>query len=237
MSRKRAESPLRDPDVCIAKAERIIGHRFSDRTLILRALTHPSALEDSPLKRSYERLEFLGDSIVGFTVAEEIFDRFPDMLEGGMTRIKISLVSGATLSAVAAELGFEEAIVFGASYQGTGGRGIASALENVYESTVAALYLDAGLDVARDWVLATLGPRISADTADSPENPKSSLQEALQAQGILPTYRVVGHSGPPHDRVFTAEALAGDKVIGAGTGTSKKEAEAAAAAEALRTLP
>lgn len=236
MARISKDIQRREARARLARAELIIGHSFADPSLLIGALTHPSALEDSSAERSYERLEFLGDSVVGLVVAEELFARFPGMSEGGMTRIKISLVAGSTLSVVASDLGLGETILFGNSYQGTGGRGITSALENVYEAVVAALYLDAGMEVARDWVLATLGPRISEDVANSPENPKSLLQEALQARGVLPTYRLAGQEGPPHDRTFTSEVLAGDEVIGSGTGSSKKEAEARAAASALDSL-
>lgn len=236
MARISRDIQRRESRERIARAEKILGHQFADPSLLRGALTHPSALEETTAERSYERLEFLGDSVVGLVVAEEIFARFPDMSEGGMTRIKISLVAGTTLSVVASELGLGETILFGNSYQGTGGRGITSALENVYEAVVAALYLDAGMEVAREWVLATLGPRISEDVANSPENPKSLLQEALQARGVLPTYRLAGQDGPPHDRTFTAEVLAGDEVIGTGSGSSKKEAEASAAASALESL-
>ncbi|NTW27899.1 MAG: ribonuclease III [Coriobacteriia bacterium] len=213
-----------------------MGHRFSDRDLLLRALTHPSAIEAKDPGAYYERLEFLGDSVVGFVIAEEVFRRYPDMPEGGMTRIKISAVAGTTLSEVAADLGLGGALIVGDSERGTGGRGLVSALENVYEALVAALYLDAGLPAAREWVLATLGSRISEDAASTPENPKSLLQEITQARGLAPTYRLIAEDGPPHARTFTCAVEMEGIVVGQGSGRTKKDAEAAAASAALERL-
>lgn len=217
-------------------AERALGHTFDDRQLLVRALTHPSAIEDRDPGAYYERLEFLGDSILGFLVAEEIYRRFPDMPEGGMTRIKVSVVAGTTLASVAGELGLADAIIVGRSERGTGGRGLPSALENVLEALIAALYLDAGIDVVREWVLSTLGPLVSEEVALLPENPKSALQELTQAHGDAPVYKLLGHAGPPHDRIFRTSVSVGGKIVGEGSGRSKKEAEAAAAEAALKAL-
>jgi ribonuclease-3 len=220
----------------IALAESTLGHTFADKDLVLRALTHPSAVEERDPDAYYERLEFLGDSIIGFLIAEELYRRFPSIDEGGLTRIRVSVVSRAALGKVAAELGLADAIVVGQSERGTGGRGLKSALGNVYEALVAALYLDAGLDAARGWVLATLGPLISEDVAGSLENPKSELQERLQARGKAPAYQLVSQDGPPHARTFTVEVSVGGTVLGSGIGHTKKEAEAVAAAAAIRRL-
>lgn len=213
-------------------AEKACGHAFSDRRLLLRSLTHPSAVDDS-IADSYERLEFLGDSIIGSIIAEEIFTRFPHLTEGGMTRIKVSVVTGSVLASVAQSVGLEDAIVLGQSERRSGGRGRVSALENVFEALTAALYLDAGIDKAREWVLGTLGPLISEDVAASPESPKSLLQEIVQSKGKAPTYRITGHEGPPHDRSFSAVVEIDGEVVGEGVGRSKREAEAAAAKMAL----
>jgi ribonuclease III len=220
----------------IATAQLVTGHVFADTELVQRAITHPSAVEDRDPEAYYERLEFLGDSILGFLVAEEIYRRFGTMPEGGMTRIKVSVVSGTALGRVSAQLGLADAIIFGESERGTGGRGLASALENVYEALVAALYLDGGIEVARRWVLETVGPLITHETAESPESPKSALQELTQARGDAPRYHVVGQEGPPHDRVFTATVEVAGKRLGQGSGHSKKEAEAQAAQVALDRL-
>lgn len=229
------KDPNAEIDRRLAQAEAVLAHRFSDRELLRRALTHPSAISDGA-PTDYERLEFLGDSIVGFIVAEEVFRRFPDLREGGMTRIKVSTVNGVVLATVAERLGLEDVIILGESELGTGRRGLASALENAYEALTAALYLDAGLSAARAWVLKTLGEYIDESVAASPENPKSELQETVQSVGGVVTYEIIAQEGPPHDRVFVARALIDGRTAGEGSGRSKKEAEVAAAAAALEDL-
>ncbi len=220
----------------LARAQEILGYEFDNTQYLLSAITHPSATEGRSVKFSYERLEFLGDSILGALVANEAFHRFPDLDEGGLTRIKVALVSGASLSGVAEKLGFADIIVFGSSETGTGRRGLHSPLENVYEAVVAALYLDGGVDVAGAFVERTLIPKMSLSLAREPENPKSALQEKLQEGGITPTYRLVETQGPPHDRTFVAQVYAGDKGLAQGVGRTKKEAESQAAKSTLARL-
>lgn len=236
MGKKRAATAGGDTETRMELAEGIVGHRFGDRELLRCAITHPSAVESKDPSLYYERLEYLGDSVLGFLVAEEVFRRFPLMPEGGLTRIKISVVAGTVLSGVAAAVGLSDALVLGESEKGTGSRGLGSALENTYEALVAALYLDGGIDAARRWVLSTLGPLISEDAAFTPENPKSALQELVQARGAVVSYRVLAAEGPPHDRVFTSAVDIDGVEMGSGSGRSKKEAEAAAAQTALETL-
>ena len=214
----------------------ILQYRFNSESLLLAAITHPSATEGRSVKYSYERLEFLGDSILGAIVATLAFHEYHEIDEGGLTRIKVALVSGSSLSDVASHLGFADCIVFGLSEAGTGRRGLHSALENVYEATVAALYLDGGLDAAVTFVKRTLSPRMSIDMAREPENPKSALQEKLQEDGITPTYKLIDTQGPPHDRTFVAQVFAGDKGLAQGTGRTKKEAESQAARTTLERL-
>ena len=220
----------------LARAQEILDYRFDSEHLLLSAITHPSATEGKSVKYSYERLEFLGDSILGAIVAAIAFHRFHDLDEGGLTRIKVALVSGASLSDVADRLGFADVIVFGSSETGTGKRGLHSALENVYEAVVAALYLDGGIGAAQEFVERTLIPRMSLDMAREPENPKSALQEKLQEDGITPTYKLVETQGPPHDRTFVAQVFAGTQGLARGTGPTKKEAESQAAKSTLARL-
>ncbi len=222
--------------VKLDRAQEILDWRFENTQYLLSAITHPSATEGRAVKFSYERLEFLGDSILGALVANEAFHRFPDLDEGGLTRIKVALVSGASLSEVAEKLGFADIIVFGSSETGTGRRGLHSALENVYEAVVAALYLDGGREVAERFVTDTLIPRMDISMAREPENPKSALQEKLQEGGITPTYKLVETQGPPHDRTFVAQVYAGDKGLARGVGRTKKEAESQAAKTTLARL-
>ncbi len=220
----------------LKSAEAAIGHAFADQQLLLSAITHPSATEGKSVKFSYERLEFLGDSILGAIVASEAFHRYPNLDEGGLTRIKVSLVSGTSLSKTADELGFADIIVFGSSETGTGRRGLHSALENVYEAVVAALYLDGGIEAAQEFVGRTLIPQMSIDLAKEPENPKSALQEKLQVDGITPTYKLIETQGPPHDRTFISQVYAGDHALAQGSGRTKKEAESQAAKSTLARL-
>lgn len=220
----------------LKRAEQIIGYEFKDKGLLLSAITHPSAIEGRPIKYSYERLEFLGDSIMGAIVATVAFNRFHDIDEGGLTRIKAALVSGTHLSELAENLGFADVIVFGSSETGTGKRGLHSALENVYEAVVAALYLDGGITAASEFVNATLIPCMSLEMAEEPENPKSALQERLQEDGITPTYRLIETQGPPHDRTFIAQVYAGTHALARGRGRTKKEAERQAAKSTLARL-
>lgn len=231
------DAAMTTPMTKLKEAQGVLGHEFYDTALLLSAITHPSAAEGKPVTASYERLEFLGDSVVGFIVSEELFKKFPDADEGLLTRLKVSIISGETLSAVASERGFEDIIIMGQSERGTGARGMHSALENVYEAVTGALFLDGGIEAARAWVIETLGPLMVAGRALPKENPKSLLQEMAQADlHQTPRYELVSIGGPAHVPVFTCDCLVGDRNVGRGTGSSKKEAEAAAAAQGLMTL-
>ncbi len=221
----------------IARAEEICGHAFCDRELLQSAITHPSAVEGQPVWASYERLEFLGDSILGAIVANSLYRSYPGFDEGRLTRLKVSLVSGQTLSEVGKELGIDQCIIFGASETGTGARGLYSALENVYESLVGALFIDGGIEAAEAFITRTLEPHLAADRAEHPTNPKSYLQECVQSDRLdPPVYKLVDTSGPAHEPTFTAVVLVDGARRGKGTGSSKKEAEAAAALDALERL-
>lgn len=221
----------------IAVAEGIVGHEFEDKRLLAAALTHPSAAEGRHISHSYERLEFLGDSVLGAIVANDLYHRYPDYDEGALTRLKITLVSGETLSSVASEMGLGECIRFGGSELGTGARGMKSALENVFEAIVGALYLDAGYDAAREFVQTTLGPHLSSAAALRPVSPKSLLQEITQRDmRRTPAYRLVGEEGPAHDPTFSSVVVVDDEVLGRGEGSSKKASQKAAALDALERM-
>lgn len=221
----------------ISRVEAICGHTFRDRVLLRSAITHPSAVEGQPVDASYERLEFLGDSILGSVVALALYRAYPQFDEGKLTRLKVSLVSGMTLSEVGRELGIDECIIFGSSEIGTGARGMHSALENVYEALVGALYLDGGWDVAEEFINRTLEPHLATERAEHPTNPKSYLQECVQRDHLdAPAYKLVDSSGPAHEPTFTAVAIVDGVRRGRGIGSSKKEAEAAAALDALERM-
>lgn len=220
----------------ITLAEDILGYQFKDKQLLASAITHPSAIDGGPVQYSYERLEFLGDAVLGAIVSAYAFTKYPDLDEGGLTRIKVSLVSGTSLSDLAQSLGFEKIIVFGSSEAGTHGRGMHSALENVYEAVVAALFLDGGISQAQTFIEKTLIPKMSISQAQAPTNPKSELQEKLQEDGITPVYKIVETQGPPHDRTFVSQVFADGHALAKGSGRSKKEAESQAAKSTLARL-
>ncbi len=219
----------------LAAAENAVGHRFADPLLLDRALTHPSFGEDPAMRLDYERLEFLGDAVLGLIVAEEIYIRFPDLAEGAMTKLKASVVSRGALVEAATLLCLDEFIVRGRAEIADADRGLASALEDAFEAVVAALYLDGGHETARHFILTALGSRITREAFDAIaiEHPKSRLQEIVQAGGTVPVYRIVATEGPPHARHFTVEVLVEDQVFGTGSGASKREAEMRAAKQAL----
>lgn len=221
----------------VAAAEEVCGHHFANQDLITSALTHPSAAEGKPVSASYERLEFLGDSVLGAIVATDLYERFPDMDEGALTQAKISLVSGRMLSSVAEKIGLTPLILMGESERGTGARGMHSALENVYEALVGALYLDAGYETTHAFVMSTLGPEVSPALARKPISPKSRLQEVTQRDlRCGPEYRLVSEEGPAHDPTFTSVVMVEGRRVGRGTGSSKKSSESAAALDALVRL-
>ena len=218
----------------IKRIEEIVGHRFADEDLVISAITHPSAAEGKSVSASYERLEFLGDSVLGAMVAVDIFGRFPGMDEGQLSMLKIALVSGEMLSDVAGELGIGELILFGESERGTGARGMRSALENVYEALVGALYLDAGHDVAHAFVARTLLPHHSR--AGSSWSPKSRLQEVIQRDYHIGPSTRWRESGPAHWPTFTSVVLVEGRRVGRGSGSTKKESQSNAASDALTRL-
>ena len=212
-----------------------LGVPVRDPELIRRALTHPTwALENGG--EDYERLEFLGDAVLSWVVAPRLYDTFPDLPEGALTRMKIALTSGRTLTEVARELGLGPAIRFGRGATQESER--ASVLENALEALVGAIYLDAGIDAAGEFALRVLGDRISREHLLAvPEDAKSRLQALTQGAGLgLPTYRIVEHSGPAHSPTYTVEVSVGDRVLGLGSGATKQHAQKAAAAAALELL-
>lgn len=221
----------------VGALEELLGHTFDDKGLVRSAVTHPSAAEGQPVSASYERLEFLGDSILGAMVSRDLFARYPGMDQGQLSQMKIALVSGPTLSAVASDLGLGEHIVFGESELGTGERGLRHALEDVFEACVGALYIDGGFDAAHDFIERTIYPLMTADLAWRSVPPKSRLQEVVQRDfHCAPEYKLEGRQGPAHDPTFTSVVLVRGRRVGRGDGTSKKESQAAAASNALVTL-
>lgn len=227
---ERPESDLR------GRAEMILGYRFNDLSLLETALTHPSYAAEHPAALAYDRLEFLGDAVLGFIIADEVFRAYPREPEGDLTRRKHSIVSGTSLSAMASALGIEDLLRLGRGAEAGGERTRPSVLENALEALVGAVYLDGGLEAARGLVAhmraAAPDPRSSAAG-----DVKSLLQQHTQATlGTLPVYAIVSARGPAHARVFEAEVRVGDRLVGTGEGASKQAAEKAAASAALQAL-
>lgn len=211
--------------------ERALGHTFADRDLLQRALTHRSHDPEA----SNERLEFLGDAVLEFVITTHLYSSF-DRDEGEMTKVRISVVSQDALEEVARAIGVGEAVLLDAGEQETGGREKSSILADTLEALLGAVYLDGGLEAARQVVLAHWAPLLAARSrAPGERDSKSRLQEALARSGLVPAYASQGE-GPDHARVFFATVSAGGRVLGSGTGTSKKAAEQVAARSALDLL-
>ncbi len=219
--------------------QRIIGFRFANRSLLAQAFTHPSAVEREPdrVQRSCQRLEFLGDAILGMIVADALFREHPAEDEGALTRLKSHFVSEASLAAATRRLDLGKFLALSRGERQTGGAERPSNLSSLFEALVAAIYLDAGLDAAREFVdkhLLRCPPL--ADSAGELDA-KSALQEFTQAKmATLPEYRVLAQEGPPHAPLFTVEVVLEGKTLATGQGRSKKEAEQNAARQALDLL-
>jgi ribonuclease-3 len=213
----------------------LLGHRFRDGSLLRAALTHPSwAVEHGGTDN--ERLEFLGDSVLSFVVAEYLYVIFPDVPEGVLTKMKVALTSGRTLSEVARGSRLQGALRLGRGATRDADRD--SVLENTFEAVVGAIYLDAGIDAVRGIVLRALADRVDPDAllgtiADS----KTRLQELTQSRGLgLPVYDIVDQSGPPHEPIFTSTVHVAGALSGSGCGATKQAAEQAAAEAAVGSL-
>jgi len=213
-----------------------IGYRFQDVGLLLRALTHPSYVNEHPEERpDNQRLEFLGDAVLDFVVTVWIFERYPAFHEGAMTRLRAALVREETLAGFGRGLGLGEVIRLGHGEEEGGGRERPSNLGDTFEALVGALYLEGGIEPVRRIVHGLVEPVADAIlAAEADRDAKSRLQEWSQAAlGVTPRYRVVAESGPDHAKTFVAEVLVGQEVAGRGEGRSKQDAEQAAARQAL----
>lgn len=206
---------------------RAFGHRFSDRALLEIALTHRSA---GPLHN--ERLEFLGDALLGLIVAEELYRRFPKANEGQLTRLRASLVKKDSLADLARQLDLGSLLRLGEGERKTGGWHRDSTLANALEALIGAIYLDAGLETCRERVVALFGEHLADALPDTlQKDPKTELQEWLQSRRqALPTYEVVSIEGESHHQVFTVRCFcpgAATPVVGQGSSRRRAEQEAA----------
>ncbi|WP_226702598.1 ribonuclease III [Microbulbifer elongatus] len=210
-----------------------LGYEFTRADLLTLALTHRSHGS-----RNNERLEFLGDSILGFTISAALFEKFPEGREGQMSRLRAQLVSGETLAKLARELELGECLRLGEGEMKSGGHRRASILADAVEAIIGAIYLDAGLEAARERVLAWFAPRLQNLSLETAKDPKTRLQEWLQArQKPLPDYQVVEVAGEEHSQQFVVECrVAGLNSPVRGTASNRRAAEKAAASEAYARL-
>ena len=218
--------------------EERLGHRFSELALLDRALTHASLANESldPDVVDNEPLEFLGDAVLGMVVTDLLHRRDPDGPEGGKSRRRAQLVSTVNLSRHAAAVGIPELLRLGRGEEKTGGREKTALWANAFEALVAALYLDGGLEAAQRFVAREFGRELD-ESARLLEDPKSALQERLQAVGRpLPSYTVVAEAGPSHRRRFRVECRLDDGTVTVGEDYSKKAAQQIAARLALSSL-
>jgi ribonuclease-3 len=227
--------PLRKKDELLAWVERSFGYVFTQPALCHAALTHRSAGADHN-----ERLEFLGDSILNCSVARLLYDAHPEADEGALSRLRATLVSGETLARIAGELGLGEHLRLGPGELKSGGFRRASILADALEAVLGAIFVDAGFDVAAAVVARIIGPRMSElPAADALKDPKTRLQEALQAHGLaLPVYTLTAAAGDPHLQSFTVTCEVPVLGVSAvGEGGSRRRAEQLAAAKLLELLP
>ena len=227
---------MQEPD----SLEASLGLSFNDPDLLRLALVHGSCLNEDPdgPSESNERLEFLGDAVIGLAVAREVYRRYPDRPEGELTALRSALVRGDTLARMADSMGLGAHLLMGRGEEDGGGRERPSNLAAALEALVGAVFLDRGYQDARDFVLRVLSEELSAvGERRTLKNPKSLLQELVQRDGgEPPSYRISEVTGEEHARRFSVEAVLAGKVVGRGTGRRKSQAEEAAAREALKAL-
>jgi ribonuclease-3 len=217
--------------------ERRIGYQFHDPQNLVGALTHSSAI-DASLPRVGERLEFLGDAVLGLVFSDLLIERYPDRNEGQLSKLRAALVSTTSFAAKARDLQLDQGLTLGKGEEKTGGRQKASILAAVYESVMGAIFLESGYETVRGMVTRHFAGAIEQvaqlDTTDA----KTELQELCQQLcRLTPVYRVVDEAGPDHARRFVVDVALGDAVLARGEGGSKRAAEQDAARHALQIAP
>lgn len=222
----------------ISDLETAIGYRFKNISLLQNALAHSSYANERWHNglMSNERLEFLGDSILGMTVAEHLYRNFPDRPEGELTRMRADMVCETSLAAVAQRIGLGQHLLLGHGEEQGGGRERISSLADAVESIIAACYLDGGFESAADFIRRFILCDVPVKQLHNMDY-KTALQELVQKKkNQVLTYKLVGESGPDHDKEFVVEVALNGQIIGKGIGRSKKKAEQAAAQVALEAL-
>ncbi len=219
----------------LAALERMTGVHFRSKDLLCQALTHRSAVNERSKNGHNERLEFLGDAVLQLITTEYLFHS-SNRPEGELTNWRSALVQGDHLCEVAAELKFGDYIFMSRGEEASGGRSKQSTLANALEAFIGALYLDQGIEIAREFINTFILVRLKQLIAKGKhKDEKSMLQEVAQEKtGITPTYETIDESGPDHEKTFTCAVFVGDERIAEGVGNTKQKAEQSAAAEALK---
>jgi ribonuclease-3 len=228
-------SPTKELD----RLEHVLGYRFHERALLHRSLAHRSIVRArNGLLPSNERLEFLGDSVLGLVIADQLYRDNPGMSEGDLTKLKAMLVNESALSRVTIDSGVNNYIMLSSDEEKSGGRERPSIVSDAFEALIGAIYLDGGFEAARRTVLRCLYSRRDDIVTDaSQRNYKGELLELVQAAaGGSPQYEVISEAGPDHDKTFRVAVTVGEQRLGEGNGATKKEAEQRAAARALERL-
>lgn len=228
----------------LAELESRLGHYFKDPRLLDQALTHKSFSHEAgdPSRKAiphYESLEFLGDSVLGFVVSDFLYSTDPNLTEGELTKIRAQLVSASQLAALSTELELGKYLRLSKGEEKTGGREKRAILADLFESLVAAIYLDAGLEVVRSFIEAQLQPQTELLARGELElhDSKSTLQEELHRRGLpSPQYEVISETGPDHEKTFFVGVTVHGQLLGEGEGRSKKKAERRAARRAIEQM-
>ena len=224
----------------LAALQEILGIHFNNPLLLEQALVHSSYVNENPgfAPASNERLEFLGDAILGMIFAQKLYQDFPDSTEGELTRLRSTLVRRDTLTRIARVIGLGDYLYLGKGEEASGGRRKPANLAGVLEAVIAAIFLDQGSATTGDFILRLFNKELQKIASrGAGVDYKSQLQQLIQArQQETPSYQIIEATGPDHDRGFTAEVRAGDTVLGRGSGKSKKAAETEAAHSALEQL-
>ncbi len=221
-----------------SELERMIGIRFQNRELLQEALSHSSyANEKKKQRHSNERLEFLGDSVLSIVVSQYLFENYPDLPEGELTKIRAALVCEKSLHRFALQIRLGDFLLLGKGEAHTGGRQRPSILADAFEAVIAAIYLDKGLEAARQHILRFIPKNLLENRFMLFGDYKTALQEVIQKNPEEKVeYLLIDESGPDHSKTFSVEVCLNSNVIGRGSGKSKKEAEQMAAREALALM-
>lgn len=220
--------------------EKVIKYTFKDKNLMRHAFTHSSYAYEQKLNSlsNNERLEFLGDAVLQIVMSDHLYEHFPKMAEGELTKLRASVVCESTLANAARDIGLGSCLIMGKGEERMGGRNRDSTLGDVFEAIVAAIYLDGGIDPARTFILDALTPYVDTLSKQvAVQDYKTRLQELIQKTSKVPLkYITINATGPDHRKTFTVQLKHNNTILGQGSGKSKKDAEQAAAKVALGSM-